>query len=253
MNDETSIEVFNYVEDLDSYWEKGYGYRINYEIACPLMVNFDDAMQDVIDYWNAVASGKVPPQISPNVQRMSLRFAHAETIIPFVSLLGLFKDDFVLRSNSTPSHISSRLWRGSIISPFAGNIALVLYRCNEENSGNFTFKVKLLQNERELIIPGCGELYCPLSKFRQVYNDSLNNCSTNTQCRISGGGWTTGEEMWVGEWKSIIGWVLIGVFVLGVVVLSVLGLLMVKKSPPRRRRKRNHEKDDDRYLITNHD
>ena len=33
------LEVINYFEDLQSYWEEGYGHEINYEMSCPIIVD----------------------------------------------------------------------------------------------------------------------------------------------------------------------------------------------------------------------
>ena len=81
-------------------------------------------------------------------QKAKLRFAHAETLLPFIALLvtmatnflkltyflkGLFKDSEMLHWNSSRSVLDNRLWRDSQLSPFAGNVAFVLYNC----TGNF--------------------------------------------------------------------------------------------------------------------
>jgi hypothetical protein len=38
--DKDDVGIMNYIDDLSSYWVKGYGYPINYEISCVLMQNF---------------------------------------------------------------------------------------------------------------------------------------------------------------------------------------------------------------------
>jgi len=178
-DDEDAIEVMNYIADLTDYWKKGYGYEINYKIACPLIISFDQAIQSVVDYWEMNNNNN-------NVVGVTLRFAHAETIFPFVSLLGLFKDNFTLLANSTAEQIANRLWRGSIIAPFVGNVALVLYKCSSmkesQERAKYKWLVKLLHNEQELIIPGCDSVYCLLSTFRRIYNDALTRCDLNAMC-----------------------------------------------------------------------
>jgi hypothetical protein len=34
-------------------------------------------------------------------------------------------------------------------------------------------KVKILVNEVEQVIPGCGEIYCPYKTFKRIYSDAL--------------------------------------------------------------------------------
>lgn len=68
------VEQFNYIADLSSYYEKGYGIDISYEIACPLLINFMQAIDDVV---------KGP--VDTHSERGNFRFAHAETIMPYVA------------------------------------------------------------------------------------------------------------------------------------------------------------------------
>jgi hypothetical protein len=73
--DREDFEMFEYSSDLEDYWQRGYGNTLGHSISCPLLVDFMDKIDNVVN--------------SPlkNPQRAFLRFAHAETIIPFVSLL----------------------------------------------------------------------------------------------------------------------------------------------------------------------
>jgi len=152
---------FETSSDLSDYWIKGYGNSINYMISCPLLV----------DFWNSVVN--VIKGTSP-VEMAKLRFAHAETILPFVCLLGLYQDPFVLHWNSPG--LDTRQWHSSIISPFAANVALALYNCNG------VYKVKLLLNEVPVPIPRCGgAFYCPVDAFQTIYQPALI-CPFNNLC-----------------------------------------------------------------------
>ncbi len=66
-------KIMNYIDDLSSYWVKGYGYPINYDISCVLFNNFVDAIDTVIN--NPVTDHSL---------KATLRFGHAETIMPFL-------------------------------------------------------------------------------------------------------------------------------------------------------------------------
>jgi multiple inositol-polyphosphate phosphatase/2,3-bisphosphoglycerate 3-phosphatase len=172
--DKDDAEVMNYIDDLSSYWTKGYGYPINYEIACVLMQNFVDAITEVVSH-----------SVDQHSLRASLRFAHAETVMPFLSLLGLFNDSVPLRASNTQEQIDARLWRQSVISSFAANVALVTYNCSLPN-GPPDYRVKLYHSEKEYPIPQCdNKLYCPLERFKEIYASSLT-CNFNKMCDIVG-------------------------------------------------------------------
>lgn len=64
-----------------------------------------------------------------NPERCTLSFAHAESMMPFVTLLGLFKDPKGLYANATLDEMKARSFRASFISPFAANAYFVLYKC----------------------------------------------------------------------------------------------------------------------------
>jgi multiple inositol-polyphosphate phosphatase/2,3-bisphosphoglycerate 3-phosphatase len=172
--DKDDVGIMNYIDDLSSYWVKGYGYPINYEISCVLMQNFVDAITQVTS--NPVDTHSL---------RATLRFAHAETVMPFLSLLGLFNDSVPLRATNTQEQIDNRLWRQSIISTFAANVALVTYNCSKPG-GSADFRVKLFHSEKEYQIPQCdNKLYCPFEKFKEIYARSLT-CDFNKLCGIEG-------------------------------------------------------------------
>jgi multiple inositol-polyphosphate phosphatase/2,3-bisphosphoglycerate 3-phosphatase len=61
----------------------------------------------------------------------NIRFGHAETIMPFVTLLGLFRDDAGLYANATLAEMRRRKFRASHIAPYSANAYLVLYACDE--------------------------------------------------------------------------------------------------------------------------
>jgi multiple inositol-polyphosphate phosphatase/2,3-bisphosphoglycerate 3-phosphatase len=149
------FKAFEYYQDLKEFWTQGYGYDINWKMSYKLLSEMIEIMDGILSY---------NPDF--NGQRAKLRFAHAETVVPFVSLLGFFKDDYVWKADSPAHLIEERKWRSSKISPFAANVALVLYNCTDGP------KVKVLHNEVELQIPGC-DLYCPFEKFKSIYTQYL--------------------------------------------------------------------------------
>jgi len=164
-----SNDILEFAEDLQYYYTEGYGFELNYNISCLLLDDFFTTME------SAISSGFV--------QQARLRFAHAETLIPFVSILGLFDDEAIhgelLQYNSPWK--DTRLWRSSDLGSFMTNIMFVLYECDGPN-----YVVKLLQNEKEVPFPGCnGELYCPYETLQGIYAEK-RSLNFTQMCEVSG-------------------------------------------------------------------
>jgi len=150
------ISAYEYRDDLENYYEKSYGSAIAYQISAVILQSIVKTMDGIIAK-------------SPAVEKAYLRFSHAEDIIPFASLLGLFKNSYQLTADLSPAQIESRNWTTSVISPFGANFALALYQCS-----NNTYRVKLTHNEVEYQFPGCNELYCPYTQFKSLYSQALS-------------------------------------------------------------------------------
>ena len=74
-----------------------------------------------------------------------LRFAHAETLIPFASLLKL------CCCSKQTDHISkvAKIWCDSQVAPMAGNIQWIFYKSSHQG----TILVKMLYNEEVMTLP----------------------------------------------------------------------------------------------------
>lgn len=172
------VELLEWVDDLVLHYLKGYGESINYRMGVPLLQNIVQSMEQAILMKN-------DPNIPAAVAKAQLRFAHAETIIPFSCLLGLFLSasdiERIQREQPLeppPKPPQERRWRGSTVAPFAGNNMLVLYKCPvqgvstgkvmapEEPSDSFF--VQILHNEKPVSIPACnGTYFCPFEDFKE--------------------------------------------------------------------------------------
>ncbi|KAJ6791067.1 multiple inositol polyphosphate phosphatase 1-like [Iris pallida] len=131
--------------------------------------------------------------LSPGTyEKARLRFAHAETVIPFTCLLGLFLEgsEFERIQNEQPLDLppkppQRRNWIGSIVAPFAGNNMLVLYHCYGNDSNGIRksegsrskYFVQVLHNEIPVPMPGCGNTdFCPYDVFKErIVNPHLKH------------------------------------------------------------------------------
>ena len=87
-----------YYEELSYWYSNGYFYEINTKFACPLMENLVDSFEGgSAEYDNetdATADGNMTESYVP--PKATFYFSHSTAILPFLSLLGLNKDDYVL-------------------------------------------------------------------------------------------------------------------------------------------------------------
>ena len=74
MFNQEAVEQLNYLADLGTYYVRGYGHPLDYTIACPLLTDFMDAIDNIVKSPN-----------DDHSERANLRFAHAETIMPLVA------------------------------------------------------------------------------------------------------------------------------------------------------------------------
>ncbi|KAJ4797802.1 Multiple inositol polyphosphate phosphatase 1 [Rhynchospora pubera] len=165
---ETEIHLLEWTDDLEVFLLKGYGKSINYWMGVPLLQDIFQTMQEAIQANEENQPGGM-------YERARLRFAHAETIVPFSCLLGLFLEgdeyEKIQRSESLdlpPKPPQDRNWRGRSIAPFAGNNMLVLYQCRDKQKGqNSSYHVQVLHNEVPVSLPACGTDFCPFEVFKE--------------------------------------------------------------------------------------
>lgn len=159
-------EIFEYTYDLSAYYTKGYGHEINYHIASPLLSEIVSTI-DLIAFVNTPNGGTII------VPRAQLRFGHAETVMPLLAILGLYKDAEKLTSKWSEADINTRKWRTSNISSLATNVAFVLYMCDVSNTTlDKKPYVEVLHDENIVYLLKCGnKRLCPLETFKNIYAD----------------------------------------------------------------------------------
>ena len=177
--DDEDLKVLEYLNDLKMYWSHSYGRKINYRMACPLYMKITESFLQYIHHGKPYGV---------------FQFAHTGTVLPLLTLLGLYKDDLPLRANNFDKQ-TNRTFRPSNIVPMSANIAFVLYdrrRMETNHSRNVdmrqkrkvsTMMIQMLVNEVAVEIPPCkGKTYCSLKKFLDHYSHIKKTCNINRIC-----------------------------------------------------------------------
>lgn len=179
--EEDDLDVMEYFYDIKNYWKRGYGHKINYKISCLLLRNLTESIQHVSETLTTNPSASHTQAI--------FHFAHAETVIPLLCLMGLFNNTERLWANNFHSQ-KDRLFKTSNMAPFSGNVAVVLYSCEVEsrNLDSQSFFVEVLVNEKPTALPCCGAKdLCPLQKFLDdCFGDVKRWCDLSKICHKHG-------------------------------------------------------------------
>lgn len=162
----SEVALLEWTDDLEVFILKGYGKSLNYRMGVPLL-------EDIVQSMEQAIKAKEEKHTPGNYEKARLRFAHAETVIPFTCLLGLFleRSEFQQMQKEEPLPLppkppQSRNWKGSILAPFTGNNMLVLYSCPANSSDKYF--VQVLHNEHPTPMPGCnGTDFCPFDVFKE--------------------------------------------------------------------------------------
>ncbi|KAI4986028.1 hypothetical protein ZWY2020_018658 [Hordeum vulgare] len=172
---EAEVRLLEWTDDLEGFVLKGYGESINYKMGLPLLKDVVQSMEEAI-----IAKEENYPD--GTYEKARLRFAHAETLVPFTCLLGLFLEgsDFEKIQREEPLDLppmppQTRNWKGALVAPFASNNMLALYQCPGKTDGKKTsqdqkssYFVQVLHNEAPVSMPGCGNKdLCPFEEFKE--------------------------------------------------------------------------------------
>ncbi|XP_048231730.1 multiple inositol polyphosphate phosphatase 1 isoform X2 [Ricinus communis] len=163
----SEVALLEWTDDLEVFILKGYGKAINYRMGVPLLKDVFQSMEQAI-------KAREEKHAPGSYEKARLRFAHAETLIPFTCLLGLFLDgsEFQKIQKEQPLELPprpphNRNWWGSIVAPFAGNNMLVLHSCPADSSSKYF--VQVLHNEHPIPMPGCNNSdFCPFEVFKET-------------------------------------------------------------------------------------
>ena len=159
--DSDAIQRLAYLSDIKNYFKRGPNPgndNKSYKYSCPLVKDF------ILTIKKAISE----PQTAPTA---NLRFGHGETVMPFVSFLGLY----INADSEKLSFSPDRAWNTSKLCPMATNVQLILYKC--ESTLNIEYKVKVLLNEKEVVwpIPACqDDVYCNWLDVKAYYTNLIS-------------------------------------------------------------------------------
>ncbi|XP_037571292.1 multiple inositol polyphosphate phosphatase 1 isoform X1 [Dermacentor silvarum] len=161
---EDDLKAVEFKEDLDDYYKDGYGLERNYAQACPVI-------QELVDRLELMANDSSHPN-------KVLYFSHAGGFKKVVARLGLNRDANPLKADGLCTQ-ANRQWRSSLLCPFNGNVAFVLYNCTGDQH-----KVVTFLNEQPVILPGCPGHHCPLATFMDNYKKYATSCNMTQICSV---------------------------------------------------------------------
>uniref|UniRef100_A0A8D8Y336 Multiple inositol polyphosphate phosphatase 1 n=1 Tax=Cacopsylla melanoneura TaxID=428564 RepID=A0A8D8Y336_9HEMI len=160
------LKVLEYYNDLNYYYKAGYGNTLNQKLACPLV-------KDMFDKFSKTATLR-DPTLTDIGALGSFYFSHTTMILLLLTRLDIAHDKVPLDHDNFATQ-NKRLWRTSLIDPFAANLAAVFYKCTQGEENQIAFYL----NEHIVDYPGCNVGLCPWpfieSKFKSVVKSETCN------------------------------------------------------------------------------
>lgn len=167
--DESDAQVMEYANDLKQYWKRSYGHEINSKSSCILFHDLFSRLDRIEDQINTKSSVS---------EAVMVQVGHAETLIPLLTLLDLFKDDTPLKSTNFATQ-QNRTFRSGHFVPYAANLLVVMYDCLD----GIRMGVRL--NEKSLTLPGLSDPVPLYKDVKKRYSALLSGCDQDIVCKIS--------------------------------------------------------------------
>ncbi|XP_055601964.1 multiple inositol polyphosphate phosphatase 1 isoform X2 [Uranotaenia lowii] len=158
------VNVLEYREDLKYYYQNSYGYERSSDLACY-------AVSDMIRHF-----------ASPDDPLVTAYFTHESEIQLFLTALGAVKDREAPRADNYHG-MRNRLFKSSVLTPFAANVAAVKYQCADPVE---PVKVIFFLNERALLFDWCNVGLCNWGELQRRYRRFTEGDCAKLYC--AGGG-----------------------------------------------------------------
>lgn len=112
-----------------------------------------------------------------------MHFGHAETLLPLLALMGLFKEEKPLTADRFSPQTEQKFRSGKIV-PYASNLVLVLYHCDLVENPKEEYQVQMLLNENLLPFPHSQESVCLFDDLKKQYSHLINHCHVKEECEL---------------------------------------------------------------------
>ncbi|EAT36389.1 AAEL011510-PA [Aedes aegypti] len=155
------VQVMEYKEDLNYYYQNGYGSEVGSDLSC-------HAMADMLKHLGRVDG-----------EQVIAYFTHDSAIQLFLVALGAMEDREALRADNYYA-MEDRNFRSSELAPFAANIAVVRYECEDSEEPE---KVMFFLNEKSLKFDWCTEGICDWSEVIRRYERFIDGDCAEMYCR----------------------------------------------------------------------
>ncbi|XP_071808494.1 multiple inositol polyphosphate phosphatase 1-like [Asterias amurensis] len=167
------LNVAEYERELQHYWDESYGFPVNSRVACPLI-------NDTFEYLE----GFTARNPNSNLPVMSMKFTDENTLLRLISLLGINRDQQQLAANNYARN-RNREFRSAKMAPFAGNLAINLFRCQEAGGIFFsdqTYRVNVMLNELPVNVTYCPNGLCDINVFKNGFMKQAGQCLVDKEC-----------------------------------------------------------------------
>lgn len=170
------VEALEYIADAESYIKNAYGPQANSRQACPLIKDLVENFHEGTKLTGAPGEHK----------KSYFYFSHAGPMKKLLAAFGIFQDsdsysEKRIREFASDLKIDKdREWRSSLIVPFSGNMAFILYRCQKPGK-QVKHKILATVTEKPVKLGGCKDTACDEQKFFATY-DNMRDCNLNKIC-----------------------------------------------------------------------
>ncbi|XP_063690990.1 multiple inositol polyphosphate phosphatase 1-like [Bolinopsis microptera] len=156
----SAFALLDYSRDFYEYYRSSYPNKLGYELSCVVL-------KDVLREFESEESAT------------ALRFAHSETIVPLITLLGINEDQDIIYTWDK-EEFWNRTTKLSELDPFATNMGFVVFR----NSSSEQDIIKIYLNEREVKITACAssEEGCTRDELLDIVRGTLGQCDRSAMC-----------------------------------------------------------------------
>ncbi|EKE40460.1 hypothetical protein ENUP19_0240G0035 [Entamoeba nuttalli] len=164
--------IMEYIKDLETYYTKGNFSELNYKIAIPLLDSIINGLKLAVVNDKNIQLTKQDNNILGN-----FRFAHAETVTPLMTLMGVNIDQFALTVKLNEAKKNQRKWNMSKVSPYSVHFMFVLLKSKKGQ-----YYVRTYFNQEAIVLPSCGTEICLFEDFVKYYEKITKDFDYNTFC-----------------------------------------------------------------------